>query len=343
MFSGHFNLKGDSEESFKQNQQFSTKHDGIYPATQYTVHSTQYTVHSTQYTVHSTQYTVHSTQYTVHSTQYTVHSTQYTVHSTQYTVHSTQYTVHSTQYTVHSTQYTVHSTQYTVHSTQYTVHSTQYTVHSTQYTVHSTQYTVHSTQYTVHSTQYTVHSTQYTVHSTQYTVHSTQYTVHSTQTVVGLLHLLCDRNFPWTLHVPKKRNTGQDFPCTKILYVCENDSRMREWCENGVRECENDSRMRLASSVCLGGVTRGGQCTFSGFLNSTRSAVSDPTSHYPRPPRKRPGGPKIPKIVTGSDQKIKIPKKKGVLGQGLYLAYSYFLAHKRDMAMATAHDSYFRK
>ena len=93
----------------------------------------------------------------------------------------------------------------------------------------------------------------------------------------------------------------------------------------------------------VGGVTRGGQCTFSGFLNSTRSAVSDPTSHYPRPPRKRPGGPKIPKIVTGSDQKIKIPKKKGVVGQGLYLAYSYFLAHKRDMAMATAHDSYFRK
>ena len=93
----------------------------------------------------------------------------------------------------------------------------------------------------------------------------------------------------------------------------------------------------------LGGVTRGGQCIFSEFLNSTRSAVSDPTSHYPRPPGKRPGGPKIPKIVTGSDQKIKIPKKKGVLGQGLYLAYSYFLAHKRDMAMATAHVSYFRK
>ena len=93
----------------------------------------------------------------------------------------------------------------------------------------------------------------------------------------------------------------------------------------------------------VGGVTRGGQCIFSEFLNSTRSAVSDPTSHYPRPPGKRPGGPKIPKIVTGSDQKIKIPKKKGVLGQGLYLAYSYFLAHKRDMAMATAHVSYFRK
>ena len=74
----------------------------------------------------------------------------------------------------------------------------------------------------------------------------------------------------------------------------------------------------------LGGVTRGGHCTFSGFFNSTRSAVSDPTSHYPRPPRKRPGGPKIPKIVTRSDQKMKIPKKKGVVGQGLYLAYSYF-------------------
>ena len=103
------------------------------------------------------------------------------------------------------------------------------------------------------------------------------------------------------------------------------------------------AQKRLGGHLCLGGVTRGGQCTFSGFLNSTRSAVSDPTSHYPRSPRKRPGGPKIPKIVTGSDQKIKIPKKKGVLGQGLYLAYSYFLAHKRDMAMATAHDSYFRK
>ena len=103
------------------------------------------------------------------------------------------------------------------------------------------------------------------------------------------------------------------------------------------------AQKRLGRHLCLGGVTRGGQCIFSGFLNSTRSAVSDPTSHYPRPPGKRPGGPKIPKIVTGSDQKIKIPKKKGVLGQGLYLAYSYFLAHKRDMAMATAHDSYFRK
>ena len=68
-----------------------------------------------------------------------------------------------------------------------------------------------------------------------------------------------------------------------------------------------------------------------------------PRKSLPKTPQKTPGGPKIPKIVTRSDQKIKIPKKKGVVGQGLYLAYSYFLAHKRDMAMATVHDSYFRK
>ena len=95
----------------------------------------------------------------------------------------------------------------------------------------------HSTQYTVHSTQYTVHSTQYTVHSTQYTVHSTQYTVHSTQRLEGLgcwgirengvTSSILRQKLPLDTTCPQKRNTGQAFPCTKILYVCDNDYRMR--------------------------------------------------------------------------------------------------------------------
>ena len=74
---------------------------------------------------------------------------------------------------------------------------------------------------------------------------------------MGLLHLFCDRNCPWTLHVPK--NETQARP--SLVPKSSTCAIMIIACDNGVRECDNDSRMRLASSVCLGIVCRRTKCS----------------------------------------------------------------------------------
>ena len=84
--------------------------------------------------------------------------------------------------------------------------------------------------------------------------------------------------------------------------------------------------------------SEGGTLHFFRILYFYAQSSVRPHKTLPKTPRKTSWGPENTK---NSDQKIKIPKKKK--GSRVYLAYCYFLAHKRDMAMATAHASYFRK
>ena len=62
---------------------------------------------------------------------------------------------------------------------------------------------------------------------------------------MGLLHLFCDRNFPWTLHVPKNETQARpslvpkSSTCAIMIIACDNGAIMV--CDNAIMIIACDS------------------------------------------------------------------------------------------------------